>query len=70
MFCLQPKDVETALGESPRGAKSAVKPLQSEILGLSSATTTRVLTQPSWTPLAFSWPTLPPSPLVQSSITP
>ena len=70
MFCLQPKDVDTALGLRPRGAKSWVKVLASAILGRSSATTTRVRTQPRLTPRALSCGTPPPSPRVQSSITP
>ena len=70
IFCLHPKDVETALGESPRGVNRVVKELQRAILGLSSATTTRVLTQPSWTPRDLSWDTDPPKPRVHNSITP
>jgi hypothetical protein len=70
MFCLQPNEVETARGESPRGANSAANEEQSEMRGRSSATTTRVRTQPSWMPRDRSWDTEPPRPLVHSSITP
>ena len=70
MFCLQAKEVETARGESPSGAKSAVKEEASAMRGRSSATTTRVRTQPSCTPRDLSWDTDPPRPRVHSSITP
>ena len=70
MFWRQPKEVETARGERPRGAKSAAKDEQSEMRGRSSATTTRVRTQPSCTPRERSCVTEPPRPRVHNSITP
>ena len=70
MFWRHPKEVDTARGERPSGANRAVKEEQSEIRGRSSATTTRVRTQPSWTPRDLSCATEPPSPRVHSSITP
>lgn len=65
-----PNEVETALGDSPRAENSLEKLFVRLILGLSSATTTQVLTQAKLTFLCFSNPTDDPKPLVQSSITP
>jgi len=50
--------------------KSFVKASHKEIRGRSSATTTQVRTQDKLTPRDLSWLTVPPKPLVQSSITP
>lgn len=66
----QPKLVETALGLRPNAEKSLEKLVERFILGLSSATTTHVLTQDKATPRDFNWPTEDPKPLVHSSITP
>lgn len=53
VLTLQPNEVDTALGLKPRAEKSLLKLLVSAILGLSSATTTQVLTQARLTPRAF-----------------
>ena len=66
----QPNDVETALGLKPNAEKSLLKLDVSAILGLSSATTTQVLTQARLTPLVFKVFTEDAKPLVQSSMTP
>lgn len=58
---LQLKEVERAWFESPRGEKRAVKEFRSNVLGLSSLTTTQVLTQERSTPLVFSRDVLLPS---------
>lgn len=49
----QPNDVDTARGLSPRAENSLLKLVVSAILGLSSATTTQVLTHARLTPRAF-----------------
>ena len=50
---LQPKEVLTALADSPRLLKSLEKEFANEILGLSSATMTQVLTADRLIPLAW-----------------
>jgi hypothetical protein len=67
---LHPKEVETALGLSPRAENSFENDVERLILGLSSATTTQVRTQDRLTPRCLSVLTEDPSPLVHSSITP
>ena len=70
MLTLQPKDVETARGLNPRAENNLLKLVVRAILGLSSATTTQVLTHAKLTPLAFNACTEEPNPFVQSSMTP
>lgn len=70
VLTLQPNEVDTARGLSPRAENSLLKLVVNAILGLSSATTTQVLTQARLTPRAFKALTEEPRPLVQSSITP
>lgn len=53
VFTLHPNEVETARGLRPKAEKSLLKLVVSAIRGLSSATTTHVLTQAKLTPLAF-----------------
>lgn len=53
VFTLHPKEVETARGLRPKAEKSLLKLVVSAIRGLSSATTTHVLTQAKLTPRAF-----------------
>lgn len=65
-----PKLVETALGLRPRAENNFEKELVKFILGLSSATTTQVLTQLSDTFLCFNKLTDEPRPFVHNSITP
>lgn len=69
-FTLHPKLVETALGLSPRAENSFEKDVVKFILGLSSATTTQVLTQLRLKFLCFKVLTDEPKPFVHSSITP
>ena len=66
----QPNDVDTARGLRPRAEKSLLKLVVRAILGLSSATTTQVLTQAKLTPRALSVLTDEPRPLVHNSMTP
>lgn len=70
VFTLQPNEVETARGLKPRAEKSLLKLVVNAIRGLSSATTTHVLTQAKLTPRALSACTEEPRPFVHSSITP
>jgi len=70
MLTLHPKEVETARGLKPRGAKSLEKLLVRLILGRSSATTTHVRTQARLTFRCFRRLTEEPRPLVHNSITP
>lgn len=70
VLTLHPNDVETALGLSPRAEKSLLKLEVREIRGLSSATTTQVLTQAKLTPLDLRVLTVEAKPLVHSSMTP
>lgn len=53
VLTLQPKDVDTARGLNPRAENSLLKLVVRAIRGLSSATTTHVLTHAKLTPLAF-----------------
>lgn len=70
VFTLQPNEVETARGLRPSAENSLLKLVVNAIRGLSSATTTHVLTHARLTPRALSAWTEEPSPLVHSSITP
>ena len=65
-----PNEVDTALGERLRPEKSFVNDWVRAIRGLSSATTTQVLTQARLIFFCFNWGTDPPRPLVHNSITP
>lgn len=58
---LQPNEVERAWLERPRGEKRAVKELRREKRGLSSLTTTQVLTEDRSTPRVLSSSVLLPS---------
>lgn len=69
-FTLHPKLVETARGLNPRALNNFEKLEVKVIRGLSSATTTQVLTQAKFTPRCLSWFTEEPRPLVHSSMTP
>jgi len=70
VFTLQPNEVETARGLRPSAENSLLKLVVNAIRGLSSATTTHVLTHARLTPRALSVCTEEPSPFVHSSITP
>lgn len=67
-----PKDVDTALGDSPNVENNLEKLVVSWTRGLSSATTTQVRTQDRESPLFFNDCIVAgaPSPLEHSSMTP
>lgn len=65
-----PKLVETALGLKPRAENNFENELVRLILGLSSATTTHVLTQLKLTFLCLRRFTDEPKPFVHNSMTP
>lgn len=58
---LQPNEVETAWLDRPRVEKRAEKELRRVVRGLSSLTTTHVLTEDKSIPRLFSVPVLLPS---------
>jgi len=70
MFTLHPKLVETARGLKPNAENNFEKLLVRFMRGLSSATTTQVLTQAKFTPLDFRAVTADPRPFVHNSMTP
>lgn len=70
VFTLQPNEVETARGLRPRAENNLLKLVVNAMRGLSSATTTHVLTQAKLTPRALSAWTEEPSPFVHNSMTP